>query len=1445
MKTLNILLLLLLSSVSAIAQINFKQILPPAPAPQVLPVFESVEEGSIAYADVDGVNGLDVIVTGSNSAGDPIAKLYINDGTGNYTEKTGTPFVGVKESSVAFADVDDNGTQDVFISGYDGTNPTSKLYLNDGNGNFTDSGISNILGVRESAIAIADVDGENGSDILVTGRSGAGSLKTVLYINDGTGNFSEVDAANTSEFADVNKGAVAFADIDGNGTQDLVITGFSAALDNPPVTEIHLNDGNADFTKLTGSTFENVRDSDVAFADVDGNNTIDLLISGFNDSGDPITKLYINDGNANFTDATSTFDGLGYSTVSFADVDNQNGPDILITGSINSGSNSPVSKLYINDGTGNFTEETGTPFINVSRGDVSFLDINGNTSLDLVISGRNNTSTPVTEVYVNNGSGAFNLATGTPFEGVYKSASAFADVDNDGNQDVIITGEFNTSTEIAKLYSNDGSGIFTEVSGTPFTGVETSAIAYADVDGQNGLDVLISGYKNNSLPLAEQYSTTLYTQNTNGDFEDSGESFPGLAFGSIAFADIDDDNDQDLVITGANFNESVFYSTNLYTNNGDGTFTDVTGAPFEDVVNSSIAFADMDGENGPDLIISGNSASGDITELYLNNGSGGFSPSGQTFDGVSNGAIAVGDTDGDGSLDLLVTGNNIAKLYTNDGTVGNPTFSEVTGTPFEGVTNSAAKIADIDGVDGNDIIISGENSSGEYITKLYINDGSGNFSEVLDLPFDGVFQGDISLSDVDGDGLIDILLTGRNNSNNNISKLYRNITDFVPPTITSPATASVDENLTSSFYTATADEDVTFSLGNTKDEAFFEISIDALSFKTGPDFETPQDANSDNVYLVDLIATDEAGNEVTQEVAVTVLDVDEDGPTITSPATESVEENVTGTVYTATADVSATFSLGSSKDEALFNISTDAISLKSAPNFEIPEDANEDNVYELDLIATDGDGFTTTKAITITVTDLDEIAPVITSDAAVSIAENVTGTVYTATADETVTFNLGNSKDEALFNLSTDEISFNNSPDFETPLDANEDNIYELDITATDEAGNTTTKAISITVTDVDEPGPVITSPASETIEENVTGTVYTATADVSATFSLGDNKDEALFDLSTDAISFKSAPDFETPLDANEDNVYELDLIATDGDGLSTTKAISITVTDVDEPGPVITSPASETVEENVTGTVYTATADVSVTFSLGDSKDEAIFDLSTDAISFKSAPDFETPLDANEDNVYELDLIATDADGLSTTKAISITVTDVDEPGPVITSPASETVEENITGTVYSATADVSVTFSLGDSKDEALFDLSTDAISFKSAPDFETPLDANEDNVYELDLIATDGDGLSTTKAISITVTDVEEEPLSTDDEILSKIYPNPVKHTLFIEAVNMAKGTSIHIMDISGRLQKTIQYNGQEQGIDVSDLKAGFYLLKIHTNDKQLQLKFMKE
>ena len=257
-------------------------------------------------------------------------------------------------------------------------------------------------------------------------------------------------------------------------------------------------------------------------------------------------------------------------------------------------------------------------------------------------------------------------------------------------------------------------------------------------------------------------------------------------------------------------------------------------------------------------------------------------------------------------------------------------------------------------------------------------------------------------------------------------------------------------------------------MGTSKDESLFSLATDAISFTTSPDFENPQDGNTDNAYVIDVIATDGTGNTTTQEVTITVTDADEVAPTFTSATSVSVAENTMGNIYTAAANETVTFTLGTSKDESLFTLTTDAISFKTSPDFENPQDGNTDNAYAIDVIATDGSGNATTQEVTIMVTNVDEVAPVFTSATSVSVEEGIAENtiIYTAVAtdDNTITYTISGTDAESFaLDATSGELTILVSPDFDTQSS------YEITITATDEVGNTTDLMLDVMVDEQEE----------------------------------------------------------------------------------------------------------------------------------------------------------------------------------------------------------------------------------------------------------------------------------------------------------------------------------------------------------------------------------------
>ncbi|MEC4990460.1 MAG: cadherin domain-containing protein, partial [Oscillatoria sp. PMC 1068.18] len=151
----------------------------------------------------------------------------------------------------------------------------------------------------------------------------------------------------------------------------------------------------------------------------------------------------------------------------------------------------------------------------------------------------------------------------------------------------------------------------------------------------------------------------------------------------------------------------------------------------------------------------------------------------------------------------------------------------------------------------------------------------------------------------------------------------------------------------------------------------------------------------------------------------------------------------------------------------------------NAPDFENPADANNDNLFQVQVAVSDGIE-TVTQNLNITVTNVDEqtpnTAPTFTSNTNFSIAENTT-TVATITATDAegdnLTYSLSGGNDQNLFaiNATTGNLRFLNAPDFENPADTNNDNVFEVEVSVSD-GTEVVSQEIDVTVTDVSEVEP-------------------------------------------------------------------------------------------------------------------------------------------------------------------------------------------------------------------------------------------------------------------------------------------------------------------------------------------------------------------------------------
>ena len=379
------------------------------------------------------------------------------------------------------------------------------------------------------------------------------------------------------------------------------------------------------------------------------------------------------------------------------------------------------------------------------------------------------------------------------------------------------------------------------------------------------------------------------------------------------------------------------------------------------------------------------------------------------------------------------------------------------------------------------------------------------------------------------------------------------------------ANANVNENAAytsvTPSITGTPIGTITYTLGGTDAADFTINSSTGVVSMVARDFENPADDNADNVYEVFIIATDSDGNDDTEDWTVTVNDVTETVSfNINVIANANISENAIYTSVTPSLTGDApigivTYSLGGT-DAADFTInSTTGVVSMVARDFENPADENTDNMYEVSITATDSDGNDDTQTWTVTVNDVTESAAfTINAISNTNVNENSLYTSVTpniaGTPIGTVTYTLGGT-DAADFtiNSSTGVVSMI-SRDFESPADANTDNVYEVSITATDTDNNMASQNWTVTVNDITESASfTIAAIANANVSENATYTSVTPSITGipigTITYTLG-GTDALDFTInSITGVVSMVARDFESPVDANADNVYEVSITA------------------------------------------------------------------------------------------------------------------------------------------------------------------------------------------------------------------------------------------------------------------------------------------------------------
>ena len=214
--------------------------------------------------------------------------------------------------------------------------------------------------------------------------------------------------------------------------------------------------------------------------------------------------------------------------------------------------------------------------------------------------------------------------------------------------------------------------------------------------------------------------------------------FPVLTGSSIAFGDVDNDQDYDLILAGSS--PSFGRVTDVYLNEGineAGELIMIKDEANEGLItgvsDGTLDLVDFDNDGDLDLVVSGDSQDGDVLKLYRND-EGQYTSISETLSGLAamkNGRTSWGDFDGDGNADMLYSGEVVGKGEFT----GLALYDQVTKTYKEDdfdlsqFTNAAVAFGDYDGDNDLDMALTGVNKnydvndpgSNKYISKLYVN----------------------------------------------------------------------------------------------------------------------------------------------------------------------------------------------------------------------------------------------------------------------------------------------------------------------------------------------------------------------------------------------------------------------------------------------------------------------------------------------------------------------------------------------------------------------------------------------------------------------------------------------------------------------------------------------------------------------------------------------------